>query len=132
MKTFQIFTLGLLFLLSHQASYGVTDRDVRSFGENNEYIYPHSTNTEYDRLCIAHAHQNRINNIQAIRSNPVAIPTPKQDTDATSMILHESNKTITSQEKQSPELALANSPDSVWGWVVASWVGSNKSTPGLN
>ena len=62
MKMFQIFTLSLFILSLHQASYGITERDVRSFGENDEFIYSNNTNTEYDRLCIMSAHQNKMRN----------------------------------------------------------------------
>ena len=110
MKTLQTIVLGLFFVSLHQALFCITERDVRSFGERSDYIYPEiNMNTEYGRLLIAAAHQNKMSNEKATFkrqvSNPIAISQqPKND--------------LSSQS------SVAGSPDSVWSLLISPWTSS--------
>ena len=117
MKTFQSITLSLFFVSLHQALFCITDRDVRSFGERNNYICQEiNTNTEYDRLCAVAAEQNSMRNEQATpmrqASKPIAIKQQQEKT-------------------EEPKSIVTTSPNSVWGWVISSVSTTKQSTPDI-
>ncbi len=108
MKTFHTLVLGLFISFFHQISFGITEHDVLSFGENDEYIYPHSTDTTHDRLLIARAHQNRMRRIQD-QETPLNQALPLN---VFSEVVHK-EVVAPQQDVSTSHAMLASTPDSV-------------------